>query len=80
MDDDHRELVRRLFTAATELIEAAHEAAVAGQSAEIVAEDYGAAARLLQATARDIAALAAAAMIVAVPGFNQRRDWPERSR
>ena len=80
MDDDHRELVRRLFAAATEFIEAAHEAAVAGQSADIVAEDYGAAARRLQAMARDIAALAEAAMIVAVPGFNQRRHWPERSR
>jgi hypothetical protein len=30
MDDDHRELVRRLFAAATEMTETAHEAATAG--------------------------------------------------
>ena len=80
MDDNQQELVRRLFAAATELIEAAHEAAVVGQSAEITAEDYAVAARGLQATARDIATLAEAAMIVAVPSFNQRRDWPEHLR
>ena len=80
MDDDQQELVRRLFAAATDLIEAAHEAAVAGQSAEITTEDYAVAARGLQVTARDIATLAEAAMIVAIPGFNQRRDCPKRSR
>ena len=80
MDDDQQELVRRMFAAATELTEAAHEAAVVGQSAEITAENYAETARRLQATARDITALAEAAMIVAVPGFNQRQDWPERSR
>ena len=32
MDEDHRELLRRLFAAATELTETAHEAAIAGQS------------------------------------------------
>ena len=53
---------------------------VAGHSAEIVAEDCGMAARRLQVIALDIAALAEAAMIVAVPGFNQRRDWPKRLR
>ncbi len=37
MDDDHRELVRRLFAVATELIELAHDAAVAGQSDQITA-------------------------------------------
>ncbi len=35
MDDDHRELVRRLFVIATELIETAHDAAVTGQSDQI---------------------------------------------
>ena len=79
MDDDHGELVNRLFAAATAMLEDVVEVAVAGQSAEIAAEDYVSAARRLQATARDIAALAEAAMIIAVPGFNQRRDWPEYS-
>ena len=58
MDDDHRELVRRLFAAATEMTETAHEAAIAGQSEALTAEAYAAAARRLQGTARDIAALA----------------------
>ncbi len=69
MGDDHRELVRHLFASATELIETAHEAAVAGQSGEIAAGDYAEAARTLQAMARDVAALAEAAMIVANLGI-----------
>ncbi len=60
MDDDHRELVRRLFVAAAALIETAHDASVAGQSGEIAGEDYAEAARRLQATARDVAVLAEA--------------------
>ena len=80
MDDDHRELVRRLFTSATELVETAHNAAVAGQSGEIAAGEYAEIARQLQAAARDIVALAEAAMIVANPDINQRRNQPERSR
>ncbi len=65
MDDDHRELVRRLFAAATARVEAAHEAAVVGQSGEIARRDYAAAARRLQAAAQDIAALAEAAQVIA---------------
>ena len=65
MEDDDRELIRHLFAAATTRIEAAHEAAVAGQSGEIAAEDYAAAARRLQAAARDIAILAEAARVIA---------------
>ncbi len=61
MDEDHRELVRRLFAAATALIETAHDAAVAGQSGEIAAGDYTEAARRLQAVARGLATLAEAA-------------------
>ncbi len=80
MDDNDRELVRRLFTSATELIETAHNAAVAGQSGEIVAGEYAEIARQLQAAARDIVALAEAAMIVANPDINKRRNQPERSR
>ena len=80
MDDDHRELLRRLFAAATELIETAHDAAIAGQSGEIAGRDHAAAAHRLHATARDIAVIAEAAMIVANPGIDQRRNRPKRSR
>ena len=80
MDDDHRELLRRLFAAATEMVETAHDAAIAGQSGEISADDYAEAARRLHATARDVAVLAEAAMIVANLGINQRRNSPKRSR
>ncbi len=80
MDDEHRELVRRLFAAATELIETAHDATVAGQSSEIVAEDYAETARRLHATARDVAVLAEAAMIVANLGVNQYRTQSKHSR
>ncbi len=37
MDDDRKELVRRLSTLATEFMEDAHEAAIEGQSAELQA-------------------------------------------
>ena len=80
MDDDHRELLRRLFAAATEMVETAHDAAIAGQSGEISADDYAEAARRLHATARDVAVLAEAAMIVTNLGINQRRNRPKRSR
>ncbi len=65
MDDDHRELLRRLFAAATALIESAHEEAVAGQAIDIAAGDYTAVARRLQAAAQDVAALAEAALVIA---------------
>ena len=80
MDDDHRELVRRLFSAATELIETAHNAALAGQSSEISAEDYAETARRLHAMARDVAVLAEAAMIVANLGINQHPNRRKRRR
>ncbi len=67
MDDDHRELVRRLLAAATAVIETAHEAAISGQSEALTAGDYAAAARWLQGTARGLAALAEAAKVIADP-------------
>ena len=39
MEDDDRELLRRLFVAATELSETAHEAAIAGQSSALGARN-----------------------------------------
>ncbi len=65
MDDDKSELVRRLFAVATEFVESAHDAAAKGQSARLTANDHADAARALQAVARDIAALAEAAAIIA---------------
>ncbi|MEE9249891.1 MAG: hypothetical protein V3U93_02035 [Alphaproteobacteria bacterium] len=77
MDDDHRELVRRLFAAATEMTETAHEAAIAGQSEALTAGDYAKAARRLQAAARGIAALAEAATVITGPVKDGARAGPE---
>ena len=65
MDEDDRELLRRLFVAATEILEFAHEASIDGQSEALTAQDYADAALRLQATTRDIAALAEAATAIA---------------
>ncbi len=51
-----RELLRRLFVAATELSETAQEAAIAGQSSALAARDYADAAQRLLAAARGNAA------------------------
>ncbi len=67
MDDDHREPVRRLFVAGVEITETAHEAATAGQSEALTVGDHAEAARRLEAAARDIAALAKAATVIAGP-------------
>ena len=72
MDDDDRELVRRLFTSATELIETAHHAAVAGQSGAIAAGEYAANVHQLHAAVRDIVVIAEAAKIIGNPDINQR--------
>ncbi len=65
MDDAQREVLRYLFAMATALIEAAHDTAVTGQSTEMAAAAYAAAARRLQVVARDITALADAATVIA---------------
>ncbi len=77
MDDDHRELVRRLFAAAMALIEIAHDAAVAGQPGAIAAGDYAKAARRLQGAARDIATLAEAAAVIAGPSDGDPSGCPD---
>ncbi len=77
MDDDHRELVRRLFAAATALTETAHEAATAGQSKALTAGDYARAAERLLGAARGIAALAEAATVIASPVKDGARTDPE---
>ncbi len=79
MDDDHRELVRRLFAAATALIETAHDAAVAGQSSAIAAGDYATVAHRLQGAARDIATLAEAAAVIAGPSDSDPSGRPDQT-
>ncbi len=77
MDEDHRELLRRLFVAVAEMAETAHEAAIAGPSEALTARDYAEAARLLRGAARGIAALAEAAAVIADPSGGEssgRRD------
>ncbi len=51
MDEDHREFLRRLFAAAAEMTETAHEAAIAGQSEALTARAYAEAAPRLEAAA-----------------------------
>ncbi len=77
MDEDHRELVRRLFAAATEMTETAQEAAIAGQSEALTAGDYARAARRLRGVARDIAALAEAATVIAGPSDGDSSGSPD---
>ena len=77
MDENRRELVRRLFAAVTALIETAHEAAIAGQSEALTAGAYAGAARRLQAAARDIAALAEAAAVIAGPSDGDSSGCPD---
>ena len=67
MDKDYRELARLLFAAATAMTENAHEAATAGQSGALSAEDYVAAAQRLRGGGAGIAALAEAAAVIANP-------------
>ena len=80
MDDDYRELVRHLFATATAMLEDVIEAAVAGQSPRLESTQLSDHGRRLQATARDIAIIADAAVIVANLGVNRRRNRPKRSR
>ena len=77
MDDDCRELTRRLFAAATAMLEDAIEAAVAGQSAKLGPRQLAKRARQLHAAAGDITVIAEAAMIVANSGVNQHRNRPK---
>ncbi len=67
MDEGRREPVRHSFVAAVEITETAHKAATAGQSEALTVGDHAEAARRLEAAARDIAALAKAATVIAGP-------------
>ena len=67
MDDDRKELVRRLATLATEVLEDAHEAAIEGQSPALQAQDYAACGRRLQCAARRLTAVADTMIVVVSP-------------
>ncbi len=67
MDDDRKELTRRLSTLATEVLEDALEAAIEGQSPELRAPDYASCARRLQCAARELTAVAETMIIVVTP-------------
>jgi hypothetical protein len=73
MDREQRETANRLFTQATVGIEDALEAAVAGQSPRLTDARCRAAAARLQVMVSDIAALAAAALVIV-----EHRDLPRR--
>ncbi len=79
MGEGHRELLRRLFAAATDMTETAHEAAIAGQSEALTVGDYAEAARRLEAAARDIAALAEAATVIAGPSDGDSSGSPDQT-
>ncbi len=80
MDDDDKELVRRLMAKATAMLEDAVETAVAGQSDRLSVPGYARAARRLQAAAQDIAIIAEAATIVANLSVERPQNRRQRRR
>ncbi len=65
MNRDQREILQRLFVVATELLETAHEAAVAGQAEGLTAKGYVESADCLRAASQRLKALADAILVVA---------------
>jgi len=65
LDDDTRDLLRRLFAAATDLVERAHETAVEGQAADLTAGSYAACAGALRDRLKDALSIVAAAEAIA---------------
>ncbi len=80
MDDDRRELANRLFAAVTAMLENAIEVAVAGQSPKLGPRQLANRAPRVGAVAREIAAIAEAAVIIANLGINRSRNPPQRTR
>ncbi len=77
MDEDDKELVRRLMTKATAMLEDALESAVAGQTSRARAGELLDGARRLHAASRDIAAIARAAETIMTTGLEGPADGPE---
>jgi hypothetical protein len=79
MDQDDKELVRRLMAKATAMPEDATVAAASGQSQSLSALGYARAARQLRAAAHKIAVIAEAVGMVADSGTKGPRN-PRKSR
>ena len=65
MEEDDRELLRRLFVLVTEVLEATQDEAIEGQSPWLEAAGYAACAETLAEAASDLAHLAATIRIAA---------------
>ena len=79
IDDDDRDLAKHLFAAATAMLEDATEVAIAGQSRRTTPSGLAENARLLRASALEIATLAEAAESIvkrSPGGLGNRRDSP----
>lgn len=59
MDADKRDLVRRLFVIATEILEDGHPDATGGQAENLKPDSYAAKARRLAAASQDLGSVAA---------------------
>ena len=77
MDDDQGELANHLFAAATAMIEDMVETAVAGQSSQFTPSQLADHGRCLQASAREVAIIAEAAMIIAKSSVKHPPDRPK---
>ncbi len=77
MDKDDGELVRRLMTKATAMLEDAIESAVAGQSSRARTDELLDVARRLHAASREIAVIARAAETIMTTGLEGPDDSPE---
>ena len=79
MDAHRRELARRIFVIATELLANTHEVAGAGQSPRLNVHSCLQLARNLRQNSHDLTVLADAAAIMAQQGGNQTNP-PSRAR
>ena len=79
MDEDDKELVRRLMAKATAMLEDAVETAVAGQSSRARPDELLDGTRRLHAAARDITAVAQAAVTITTAGLKGPANGPNNT-
>ena len=77
MDENRRELARRIFAEATERLEEAHEVAISGQSPHLSGADSHSIAGRLRRIAQEILILAETAIILARGEEDGRRQAEE---
>lgn len=77
MQADRKDLVHHLFALATEIVEAAHEAAASGQAPAMTPDELIRAADALDRHGSDLRAIARAIMIAA--GDHEAQTCPETS-